>query len=570
MGYRVFYSYQSDIDAKLNHKFIRDAIVDAISRVTEYKIDLVEGFYEIGGNPPLAETMLKQSRSSDIFIGDITYTSSKIWQSKGINFFQDSKVYLIEINKPVNLKPAPNPNVLLETGYSWALKDFDRTVLVMNTAFGDPSELPVDMSGLRWPITYNLSNERALKSAKFKKEFNSLSKALEGAIRFAIKASIAYQIEKLRPLMIYSQWLNDHPFPYQDTPYAKKLIGEIRFLMENANKPIRIVGSEGIGKTRLVMESFREDGTTTDLISEDRIVYHDTDSAVGGDISKQLAELKDMDQHKWLVVDNCSDKYHDQLAKYFKNSKVRLLTIETLDSENKVTTANKLLVESSLKDEVFNATAASRFPSMEVSILSEAVENDLETFISLINKGASAEDLSKPSLELIERLVGPENLKKGAISFLTAVGLFEQVGVSGQYANQLETINTLFIKTSEQNLEDLIEELESKNLIKRKGNYIVQNGFRNDLVNNWINNDVDNLDEIIEGVSNARLWYFFKRPFLKLLEIQKNLDHITGPSGILSDNSFVDSPNGAKFLEMLATTFPEVVLEIMKDKIGRM
>ena len=137
MGYRIFYSYQSDIDKRLNIKFIREAINEAISKITDYDIEpLIEGFYGIGGNPPLAEKMLQQSQSSDIFIGDVTFTSSKVWHNP-IDFVEGEKSNLIEIPKG-DLKPSPNPNVLIETGFSWALKGYDRTILVMNTAFGQP------------------------------------------------------------------------------------------------------------------------------------------------------------------------------------------------------------------------------------------------------------------------------------------------------------------------------------------------------------------------------------------------------------------------------------------------
>src|SRR5690554_3216425 len=130
MGYRIFYSYQSDIDKKLNLKFIREAINDAISKITDYDIEpLIEGFYGVGGNPPLADKMLQQSQSSDIFIGDVTFTSSKIWHNP-LSLVENEKSYSLEIPKG-DLKPSPNPNVLIETGFSWALKSYERTILVM-------------------------------------------------------------------------------------------------------------------------------------------------------------------------------------------------------------------------------------------------------------------------------------------------------------------------------------------------------------------------------------------------------------------------------------------------------
>ena len=47
---------------------------------------------------------------------------------------------------------SPNPNVLVETGYSWGKKDYGRTILIINKAFGDPNDLPIDMRHVRWPV----------------------------------------------------------------------------------------------------------------------------------------------------------------------------------------------------------------------------------------------------------------------------------------------------------------------------------------------------------------------------------------------------------------------------------
>ncbi|MBL4879738.1 MAG: hypothetical protein JKX82_00305, partial [Oleispira sp.] len=262
MGYRIFYSYQSDISKKLNLIFIRDAINAAIKKIKHHKIEpLIEGFYGIGGNPPLVEAMLKQSQGTDIFIGDVTFTSSKIWQSQGVNFHEDAKTYLIEIEKPTDLKPAPNPNVLLETGYSWALKTFNRTILVMNEAFGSPSQLPVDMKGLRWPITYNLSEDRFDKKSKFNKEFEQLTDAFEFAINDAINSSIEYQESLLSPFQLYYAWEKESRNDFILTKKIEKIISEIRAQVIQDNKPIRIVGPAKSGKSRILFVIFRKNGS---------------------------------------------------------------------------------------------------------------------------------------------------------------------------------------------------------------------------------------------------------------------------------------------------------------------
>ena len=277
MGYKVFYSFQTDTDSKLNLGFIRKAIEKAIKNIKEFDIDpLIEGFRGVGGNTPLLETMLNQSAKADVFIGDVTYTSSKIWQSKGIGFFQDANQYFIEIDKPLDLKPAPNPNVLLEMGYSWGRKNFERTILVMNEAFGNPSLLPVDMKGLRWPITYNLSLERVEDLEIKAKEFKDLSKALEGAIRTAINSSFEYQERKLSPMYIYRSWARNQRGSFIITPKIEKILTDLRLLVTADDKACRFVGPPNVGKSRILFELFRKNGGLQEVPEQmQRIIYHD-------------------------------------------------------------------------------------------------------------------------------------------------------------------------------------------------------------------------------------------------------------------------------------------------------
>jgi hypothetical protein len=78
MGYKIFYSYQSDSPHKVNKDFIKDAIVSAIDQVEDFDIEeLNVGYEREPQNQPLLETMLDQSEDSDLFIGDMTLTSSK-------------------------------------------------------------------------------------------------------------------------------------------------------------------------------------------------------------------------------------------------------------------------------------------------------------------------------------------------------------------------------------------------------------------------------------------------------------------------------------------------------------
>ena len=77
MKYNIFYSYQSDIDKDINEKFIGDALRKAAGSIKFCAFDIIKGFDGTSGNKPLAQTMFEQSFNSNIFVGDLSFTSSR-------------------------------------------------------------------------------------------------------------------------------------------------------------------------------------------------------------------------------------------------------------------------------------------------------------------------------------------------------------------------------------------------------------------------------------------------------------------------------------------------------------
>ena len=122
MKYKIFYSYQSDINHELNNNFLKEILSDIVGQVKKYKLELVFSFKGSSGQPPLADQMLESSENSDIFIGDLTYTSSRnnLLKSKGFNICN----YAFSVSELNSDKKSPNPNVLIESGYSFAKKGY--------------------------------------------------------------------------------------------------------------------------------------------------------------------------------------------------------------------------------------------------------------------------------------------------------------------------------------------------------------------------------------------------------------------------------------------------------------
>jgi hypothetical protein len=149
---KVFYSWQSDLNAKYNRYFQLDCLKAAVKKVNQ-EFDLKESMREdhdtkgVAGSPDIATTILFKIESSDIFIGDISFVS-----------FSD------------NNRALSNPNVLIELGYAMHALGDERVINVINTAFGEPEgNIPFDLAHKRWPISYELSDKNFTDKAIVKK-----------------------------------------------------------------------------------------------------------------------------------------------------------------------------------------------------------------------------------------------------------------------------------------------------------------------------------------------------------------------------------------------------------------
>lgn len=569
MGYRIFYSYQSDIDSKLNHKFIREAINIAISKITEFTIEpLIEGFYGIGGNAPLAETMFDQSKNSDIFIGDVTFTSSKIWQSNAIHFHEDAKSYLMEFEKPINLKPAPNPNVLLETGYSWALKSHNRTILVMNKAFGKPHDLPVDMDGLRWPILYNLDDERASKLSKFKKELDKLSEALKLAIIDSIKSDIAYQLKMLKPFENHSLWSRIHTFPIILTEKFKSKLIELRESILNYKGPVRIVGNNGAGKSRLVFEVFQKNDDLEYEQVNESLLYYSLLGSNYNDINNAISFLIDQNQPKIVVVDDCPLDVHKKLATLFKGTYLKLVTIT-----NKISEDYTIYFEEEIAKEVNKKIIENYYESIGKSIDFDISNFGLEKTISIFENIQERDISSKPSIEILKNILGEENLKNQALEFLQVVSLFGFVGYSNDYFYEIKEIkDSLFIDMSIEEIQSIVENLTLKKVLTIKGDSIAPIGFDEELILDWFANDYSYIEEQILKISQLKFYHRFIDKITQIISAEndnKIKDLLFNSEKLLNNIVFANSVAGELLLNKLAEKFPNEVLTVMSKKINK-
>lgn len=195
MGPTIFYAWQSDRPQDSHRYLIRDALQDAIDRLKQPvggdtadagatidaapPIDALEipeldhDTKGIGGTPNIAETIRNKIRACGAFVADLTFVGAA--ESPG---------------GASSGKLLPNPNVLIELGMAAESVGWDRIVLVMNAAYGEPSALPFDLRHRRFPLTYQLPVGAPAAARK------AVRKALGDALSLALRGLIAQGLTK--------------------------------------------------------------------------------------------------------------------------------------------------------------------------------------------------------------------------------------------------------------------------------------------------------------------------------------------------------------------------------------
>ncbi|WP_434289898.1 hypothetical protein [Celeribacter sp. SCSIO 80788] len=145
MSETVFWSWQADLDPKVNRSFIRFALDTARGRAQE-KLQLEEPERTISldhdtksaqGMADIAGTIFEQVSKAAIFVADVTPVATS------------------EAGKAI-----PNPNVMIELGYAMRALGPERIIAVLNVGFGTgPEALPFDIRQRRI-LTYNLPPEK--------------------------------------------------------------------------------------------------------------------------------------------------------------------------------------------------------------------------------------------------------------------------------------------------------------------------------------------------------------------------------------------------------------------------
>lgn len=172
---KVFFSWQSDVRAAACRTLIEKALEDAVAEITIDESISVEAVIDrdtlgLPGCPDIGTAIFSKVEAAAIFVADVTI-----------------------INPGVEGRKTPNPNVLVELGYALGVLGWERVILVQNTAFGGPEDLPFD-----------LRQKRAMKyhSPVDAEERASTRRALQAQLREALAAVLVTPRPEESPTLI--------------------------------------------------------------------------------------------------------------------------------------------------------------------------------------------------------------------------------------------------------------------------------------------------------------------------------------------------------------------------------
>jgi len=189
----------------------------------------------------------------------------------------------------------------------------------------------------------------------------------------------------------WNEWETDMPgsqIPYQSNSILENNIRQIRSELKR-DKVIRVIGHSGLGKTRMVLEAFRESTSDPEITAQQsQLVYYDIGFGSLESISGYLLSHRNH-QSGIIVIDNCDENSHNTISGLVRSSgNFKVITVDfasetsersviKLDRENQKDVVQNIVEEEfketlTKTDKEFIAKQSEGYPQMAI-LFSESV-----------------------------------------------------------------------------------------------------------------------------------------------------------------------------------------------------
>ncbi|MHB8205948.1 hypothetical protein [Mucilaginibacter sp.] len=315
-------------------------------------------------------------------------------------------------------------------------------------------------------------------------------------------ASVVTLVQKLndihRPLGFRDWQELNIDIKADETPYQKNAISDANIqLIQSAietEKVIRVTGHSGLGKTRLILETFRDTSPAAKTLQQ-QLVYYDVGmSQNSGEIVNYILAHR-LQQSGIIVVDNCDVETHNKLSSIIKpQGTLKLITIGLEDNRSVEDNKIKLnreeqrdvvrkIVEEKLSqthnpsDIEYVTNLSEGYPWMAVRFCKAILENGISDFNKFL-----------PEQFLQKLLFGTRQSDEIEYEIIRACSVFSAFGflddsfaavINADYKNSLQK-QMDFIRTkvcdsqvTETKFRETCNKFLSEDIIERRGTYYI-------------------------------------------------------------------------------------------------
>ena len=249
----------------------------------------------------------------------------------------------------------------------------------------------------------------------------------------------------------------------------------VREHLAEPKRIIRIMGASGLGKSRFVYEVFRSCGDLVDEVGMNSVLFADC-SLIGERIGSILLHLAETGTAATIVVDECPERTHEDLAKVVRrqNSKLRLVTIDFDARPFQNPDTMNVIVQRSPADLV-EAIARNAAPDLRAGEL-DLIKRTADGFPGMAVLAARARAEGGDALLVLEDVIdrvlwGRAAPDEVALRSIRAASLFSVLGCTEQVADELRFIAERVARMPVDDVYAALKRFEKRGIVLFRGRY---------------------------------------------------------------------------------------------------
>ena len=370
---------------------------------------------------------------------------------------------ILEIHKENNLKKPLKPEIqrILDNGGNYVLVLF--------------ADITPEMHHRR-----KIKIEQELSRLGYKNEVRVYSASQ--LIEFSNKhIALVSEYNRIRNGISHSQWSQQKfmqmPAMFVVDEQRTGWIEQLRYEILNQHDQtliFRVTGLSGIGKTRLVFEALNIDGI------RQSVIYLDARLFLTSELFFKLQNDTTIDVV--LVVDECSNKHHDEIVRAFDGPRSGITIITISYEKGSLPSPTKLFDLQPLDDKKIREIIDIEFPSLLHEVASRLTRfadgfPRIAVLLgeSYLENGLTSDDIIRVSDSvLMNRLLGISDpiteYDRKLIRVLQAISIFGKIGIEGSVSNEAEWLAN-FANVTLIEFHEIIREQKERGIVQ--GQYFI-------------------------------------------------------------------------------------------------